>query len=99
MELRTDGSEIKMLGNKDGWVGKCCSYLNGVRVVQPQVVEPHGEAATGGVEDPHGALLGQIMCYVSLHYITLLHGQISNILVSFSGFHCIQCSSIGLIVL
>ena len=39
-----------------------CSYLNCVRVVQPQVVEPHGEATAGGVEDPHGALLRQTMC-------------------------------------
>ena len=45
-----------------GWVGKGCSYLNFVRVVQPQVVEPHGEATAGGVEDPHGALLRQTMC-------------------------------------
>ena len=76
--MSTYGWDIKLLGSKDdsplpppggGWVGKCCSYLNGVRVVQPQVVEPHGEAATGGVEDPHGALLRQIMCYVSLHYM------------------------------
>ena len=33
------------------------SYLNPVRVIQPQVVEPHGEAAASGVEDPHDALL------------------------------------------
>lgn len=52
-----------------GWVGKGCSYLNFVRVVQPQVVEPHGEATAGGVEDPHGALLRQTMCYTTLHYM------------------------------
>ena len=62
-----------------------CSYLNCVRVVQPQVVEPHGETAARGVEDPHGALLRQMIGLVcielraTLHYITL-HGQISNIL-------------------
>lgn len=33
------------------------SYLNSVRVVQPQVVEPQRQSASGGVEDPHDALL------------------------------------------
>ena len=56
-----------------GWVGKGCSYLNFVRVVQPQVVEPHGETASSGVEDPHGALLRQMIGLVCIALRATLH--------------------------
>ena len=80
------------------------SYLNCVRVVQPQVVEPHGETTTRGVEDPHGALLRQIMkIKITVHCVTLHYTDKYQIFYrvsqDFTVYSCIQCSSIGLIVL